>query len=209
MTSTATTSSTMYVTESIAVPGTKTVTHTTTTAAMKPLPIQARSWHKKVSFHLPWTNHPRVCADAEWEKRGKPDSEIRLQDVHLANDHECKEAQSLDLPDYVRDTETKTVVVVGTETLSGVTAMVTVTETHYTYATTVVVTQTGPFKPEVSDGTTYFPTVKTITELHPTVTTVSAFITNERTTTVWPGGRKDEHDGETVGDRDAPPHRDL
>jgi hypothetical protein len=204
-TTTQTSASTTYVTKSIALPGIKTITHTTTTAATTPLPIQARSWHQKVSFKLPW-NNVRACADAEWEKRGKPNSEIRLQDVHVADETDCLGVPSLDLPDPITQTTTATALIVGTETLAGVTALTTVTETHYTYETTVVVTQTGepvPTGQEDEPTTTFFPIVQTITELVPTTTKVTTMVPDEQTTTIWPLRAA------PMGDREAPPHRDL
>ena len=37
------------------------------------------SWHKYVSFTHPYRAGVRACADAEWEKRGQPKAEVRLQ----------------------------------------------------------------------------------------------------------------------------------
>ncbi|KAF1917213.1 hypothetical protein BDU57DRAFT_513344 [Ampelomyces quisqualis] len=208
---TQTTASTTYVTTSIALPGTKTITHTTTTAATTPLPIQARSWHRKVSFKLPW-NDVRACADAEWEKRGKPNTEIRLQDVHVANPGDCLGVPSLDLPDPIKHIDTATAIMIGTQTVGGHTAMTTITETHYTYETTLVLTFTDTGAPESEEPTTtFFPMVKTVTDLVPTVATVTTLVTDELTTTVWAqDGRTDgENERESVGDREVPPHRDL
>jgi hypothetical protein len=55
-----------------------------------------RSWHKSVHLRLPW-NNMRMCADAEWESRGKPDTEIRIQKVFVDSGDSCRGAQSIDL----------------------------------------------------------------------------------------------------------------
>jgi hypothetical protein len=55
-----------------------------------------RSWHKSVHFRLPW-NNMRMCADAEWESRGKPDTEIRIQKVFVDSGDSCRSAESIDL----------------------------------------------------------------------------------------------------------------
>jgi len=45
--------------------------------------IAKRSWHNRVKFEHPYKSGVQVCADAEWEKRGQPDAEIRLQEIGL------------------------------------------------------------------------------------------------------------------------------
>jgi hypothetical protein len=45
------------------------------------------SWHKPVYFISPFVPGLVVCADAEWEKRGQPESEIRLQKISPCGMH--------------------------------------------------------------------------------------------------------------------------
>ncbi|KAF1831449.1 hypothetical protein BDW02DRAFT_632796 [Decorospora gaudefroyi] len=53
---------------------------TTVTAGQQMVHLEKRkSWHRRVSFPHPWFLDRIVCADGEWEKRGKPKSEIRIQ----------------------------------------------------------------------------------------------------------------------------------
>lgn len=60
--------------------------------------LEARSWHKRVHFKHPFTNR-QVCADAEWEKRGKPKTQIRLQKIKFNKDgSDCQDGLGLDLP---------------------------------------------------------------------------------------------------------------
>jgi hypothetical protein len=69
--------------------------------------LEPRSWHKRVTFTLPW-NRARACADAEWEKRGRPNTEIRLQEVFLDSGNECGDAESIDLRPAIKETVTRT-----------------------------------------------------------------------------------------------------
>jgi hypothetical protein len=69
--------------------------------------LSPRSWHKRVTFTLPW-NRARACADAEWEKRGRPNTEIRLQEVFLDSGNECGDAESIDLRPAIKETVTRT-----------------------------------------------------------------------------------------------------
>jgi hypothetical protein len=69
--------------------------------------LEPRSWHKRVAFTLPW-NRARACADAEWEKRGRPNTEIRLQEVFLDSGNECEDAESIDLRPAIKQTVTRT-----------------------------------------------------------------------------------------------------
>lgn len=43
--------------------------------------IEKRSWHTRVKFNHPYKVGVKVCADAEWEKRGQSGAEIRLQKI--------------------------------------------------------------------------------------------------------------------------------
>jgi hypothetical protein len=75
-------------------------TSTLVTTALTTI-LQPRSWHKSVHFQHPWTGR-RVCADAEWEKRGRPNFEIRLQDVHIDREgKDCEDSESIDVPDAI------------------------------------------------------------------------------------------------------------
>ncbi|KAH7067830.1 hypothetical protein FB567DRAFT_585399, partial [Paraphoma chrysanthemicola] len=74
-----------------------TLVHTSTQTVTAPA-LERRSWHKSVFFQNPWVPGHYVCADAEWEKRGKAETEIRLQKIKYKNDKDCRDAQSIDLP---------------------------------------------------------------------------------------------------------------
>jgi hypothetical protein len=99
-----------------------TATYTTLTS----LPtLEARSWHKSVHFRHPWTGN-----------RGRPNFEIRLQDIHRDDGNDCNDAESLDVPG--RLVETVTVTSTSTQTITDVayTAFITVTETYRILAST-------------------------------------------------------------------------
>ncbi|KAH9866531.1 hypothetical protein J1614_008221 [Plenodomus biglobosus] len=73
--------------------------------------IEKRSWHRRVRFMHPYKAGVPVCADAEWEKRGKPENEIRLQKV-TTDMEKCEEGtgtQDLNVPDDVVITAVTTV----------------------------------------------------------------------------------------------------
>jgi hypothetical protein len=75
------------------------------------------------------------CADAEWEKRGRSNTEIRLQEVHEIDDkHRCNDAQIIDLPPPVVEINT-----VSTETLT-MPFETTVTEVAHIHSTATVYT---------------------------------------------------------------------
>jgi hypothetical protein len=205
-------SSTMTtVTESVVNPGTKMFTTTATLPAVNPLPsfpqpLQPRSWHKSVRFSLPWRGgFVQMCADAEWEKRGRPNTEIRLQEVHLADEkHRCDRDESLDLPPPDVETATSTAIMTETDTLTGYTASRTVTTTIYTavlvstYTMSTAVGEPGTPTP----STTMWPTVYTMTTLKPTKITITTMVPDEFHLTTF----KRDHDFE----RDSvPTHRDL
>ncbi|KAF1970834.1 hypothetical protein BU23DRAFT_203709 [Bimuria novae-zelandiae CBS 107.79] len=71
----------------------KTITLYTTSTVHLPMEphstaaLEKRSEHIPVTFQNPWLPGEDVCADAEWEKQGKPNSEIRLQ--HPKPSEEC------------------------------------------------------------------------------------------------------------------------
>jgi hypothetical protein len=183
-------------------PGTWTVTSTTTLPATVPLPIEPRSWHRKVSFKLPW-NDIRACADAEWEKRGTPNFEIRLQEVHMDDGNDCKDAPSLDLPEVI--VETDTVTNTQTKTISdfAMAFTATVTATVYTSVYSSVIVSTPPPPPLFS------PSIIVSSVLSPTVTTVSTDVMVATSSTTWissPGMVPDQ--GPSHRDP-APSHRDL
>lgn len=92
---------------------------------LAPVPLEKRkSWHRRVTFDHPFVPGKRVCADAEWEKRGKPNAEVRLQKTGDKIE-KCQKtaARPIDLPDPVHET------VLHTYTLPTSTA----TSTHTVY----------------------------------------------------------------------------
>jgi hypothetical protein len=97
--------------------------------------LAARSWHKSVHFRHPWTGQ-RVCADAEWEKRGRPNFEIRLQDVHIDDGNDCKDAESLDVPERLVETVTTTSTSTETISVASYTVTSTVTDAYREFAST-------------------------------------------------------------------------
>jgi hypothetical protein len=121
-------------------------------------PLVSRSWHKKVTFRLPW-NDARACADAEWEKRGKANTEIRLQEVHIDGGNDCAGAFDINLPSAVLETET----VVETDTTTYV-------EPDHTGVATVTTTRTIPKDPTSSPSISLITTIS----MAPVVTTVLA-----------------------------------
>ncbi|CAO2651557.1 Nn.00g041270.m01.CDS01 [Neocucurbitaria sp. VM-36] len=74
------------------------------TVSFQPLEMRS-SWHRRVTFDHPFLPGTKVCADAEWEKRGQPKAEVRLQKVG-ADLKKCNEAnaQSIDVPSPVLET---------------------------------------------------------------------------------------------------------
>jgi hypothetical protein len=174
-TTTSTTSTTTTTTAVTIFPETlSTSTFTLELPATAPLSSAAsslvpRSWHKKVNFQLPW-NKARACADAEWEKRGKANTEIRLQEVHVDGGDDCKDSESLDLPDTVVLTDTVTTTSTTTFLQPTFTAVATVTETIYTSASVVTITFSEPAE------TTPTPSVVTITTLTPTEITITTLV---------------------------------
>ncbi|KAF2027573.1 hypothetical protein EK21DRAFT_91366 [Setomelanomma holmii] len=93
-------------TTSVLTDGTWTFTQTTTNTPAA-AELEARvSWHKSVHFENPFAADHAVCADAEWEKRGKPNTEIRLQKVKYKTNGNCENAESIDLPDPIVKTAT-------------------------------------------------------------------------------------------------------
>jgi hypothetical protein len=97
-----TTTTTIYPTETVTAKGVPQLVH-----------LEKRSWHEDVSFTHPWFPDTRVCADAEWEKRGQRKSEVRLQKPKTGkscgNDIDSKQASPVTL---LGPTQTTTVVVV-------------------------------------------------------------------------------------------------
>lgn len=73
--------------------------------------IEKRSWHLRVRFMHPYLAGVPVCADAEWEKRGKPETEIRLQKI-TTDMKKCdgdSNTHDIDIPQDVVSIVTKTV----------------------------------------------------------------------------------------------------
>jgi hypothetical protein len=58
---------------------TTTVTVTYQADGQQMVHLEKRSWHNPVTFPHPFIPGNRVCADAEWEKRGQKKTEVRLQ----------------------------------------------------------------------------------------------------------------------------------
>ncbi|KAH3957081.1 hypothetical protein HBI23_132430 [Parastagonospora nodorum] len=204
-TTTATTSTTTTVTQSTLRPGTQIETTTVKAPGAQPS-LQARSWHKKVAFRSPWQKDQRYCADAEWEKRGKPNTEIRLQKVHLAKSKDdCASNESIDLPqapEPILETATGTDILTDTVTATGYTAKATVTKTIYTaiVVSTVTVSEAeGAAMP----STTYWPTQFTLTTLTSTSFTITTLVPQETVATKYMGAA-------LADDRaNVPVHRDL
>ncbi|KAH7379420.1 hypothetical protein DE146DRAFT_682525 [Phaeosphaeria sp. MPI-PUGE-AT-0046c] len=177
---------------------TTTISLPATTALSTPEAARiARSWHKEVFFKLPWADHRRMCADAEWEKRGKENWEVRLQDVHADDSNDCEGADNLDVADPIVETTTVTVGAMDTLTLSGWTAFSTSTVTVYTSDVTTIVASTH--------------TPVTTSELQPVVveittpitieTEVATVVTLTTSSTIFPEAAEAR--------AEAPPHRDF
>lgn len=83
-------------TESVFTTTTVITQNVTSTIAM---PLEARkNWRKRVTFTNPW-DRQRMCADAEWEKRGKVDAEVRIEKVRYESSGEgCSSELSIDAP---------------------------------------------------------------------------------------------------------------
>lgn len=193
-TATQTTSTTTSLTTNVVFPGTHTLTNTVALPASSALPIAPRSWHRKVHFQLPWTK-ARACADAEWEKRGKQNFEIRLQDVHVDAGNDCKDAFGLDLPNPIVETDTATTTIVDTLTNPSFPYTATTTLTLYTSEFTSVVTFTPTPAP-------VFSLIKTITTLVSSTVTLETVVPSETVTTVL-------STASAAARAEVPRHRDL
>jgi hypothetical protein len=77
---------------------------------------QRRSWHKPVKFSHPFLPDQYLCADAEWEKRGRPESYIKVQHCHICTDKDRKDSEWIGLPEIV--TSTKSEVTTTTNTIN-------------------------------------------------------------------------------------------
>jgi hypothetical protein len=164
---------------------TSTVTTTTHSTLASPLSasLAARSWHKDVHFRHPWTGQ-RVCADAEWEKRGRPNFEIRLQDVHIDDGNDCTGAESLDVPDRLIETVTTTSTSTQTISVASYTVWSTVTVTYRVHVSTTT------FPPDHSILNSHTPspglTLLQPGELSTTVLSTTVLSTTVLSTTVLP-----------------------
>ncbi|KZM22234.1 uncharacterized protein EKO05_0011342 [Ascochyta rabiei] len=69
---------------------------------------QKRSWHTPVKFGHPFVQGQHVCADAEWEKRGRPESYIKIQHCHICDHKDRGDSQWIGLPETAVDTVSKT-----------------------------------------------------------------------------------------------------
>jgi hypothetical protein len=195
-------SSTTTVIDSIVAPGTKYET-TTATVSGAQASLQPRSWHRKVSFKSPWQPDQRFCADAEWEKRGKPNTEIRLQKVHLiGGKHHCESNTDIDPPEPVVETASVTKVQTETTTETGYTALATVTKTIYTAIKVSTVTLSED-PAAATPTTTYWPSEVTLTSLAETSFVITTLMPQQSTTTKY-------YRADVADDRaDVPIHRDL
>lgn len=77
---------------------------------------QKKSWHRPVKFLHPWMiEEIEMCADAEWEKRGRPESYIKIQHSHKCNEHDRSDSKWLSVPrtrvqtEYSTSTTTSTI----------------------------------------------------------------------------------------------------
>lgn len=69
---------------------------------------QKRSWHMPVKFGHPFIAGQYLCADAEWEKRGRPESYIKIQHCHVCDHKDRADSQWIGLPELAVHTEAKT-----------------------------------------------------------------------------------------------------
>ncbi|KAF1357305.1 hypothetical protein EJ07DRAFT_181497 [Lizonia empirigonia] len=70
---------------------------------------QKKSWHRPVRFLHPWMiEEIEMCADAEWEKRGRPESYIKIQHSHKCNEHDRSDSKWLSVPTTRLQTELST-----------------------------------------------------------------------------------------------------
>jgi hypothetical protein len=134
-----------------------TLTHTSTSTTTQPVLEARKSWHKSVYFENPWAPGNQMCADAEWEKRGKPNTEIRLQKIKYRDGDDCEDAQPIDLPDPIIEstqtstTSTATTSSTSTTTVTGWTEHSTTTTTETTQSTTA--TTPSPSRVAIGDVT--------------------------------------------------------
>lgn len=74
--------------------------------------LSRKSWHTPVKFWHPWVNTSMWCADAEWEKRGRPESYIKIQHCHKCDDKDRSDSKFIGIPETEvvtsRETETST-----------------------------------------------------------------------------------------------------
>jgi hypothetical protein len=115
------------VTTVIEVTSVSTTTSTSSLTTTQNAPLEARkSWHRRVAFTNPWTDE-LLCADAEWEKRGKPNTEIRLQDVKLLTLKNCDDNRNIDTPRLVTESAHSTSTQLAFTNVDTITETVTVT----------------------------------------------------------------------------------
>jgi hypothetical protein len=69
---------------------------------------QRRSWHKPVKFNHPFIDGQYLCADAEWEKRGRPESYIKVQHCHICDHNDRKDSEWIGLPETVTSVVSRT-----------------------------------------------------------------------------------------------------
>lgn len=69
---------------------------------------QKKSWHTPVKFWHPFISGKEACADAEWEKRGRPENYVKIQHVHLCDKKDRLDSQWIGLPKDVVHTKSRT-----------------------------------------------------------------------------------------------------
>jgi hypothetical protein len=69
---------------------------------------QKKSWHTPVKFHHPFISDKEACADAEWEKRGRPESYVKIQHIHICDKKDRQDSQWIGLPQEVVHTKNHT-----------------------------------------------------------------------------------------------------
>jgi hypothetical protein len=148
--------------------------------------LEKRSWHRRVTFEHPWSPGTTVCADGEWEKRGKKKSQIRIQKPKT-NMKKClkdKQLQDIGLKSaahmVVGPTHTITVAAPRTVTVVPAPPVVVTTITLLPPPEPSIVTILPvPLPPVVFTTVTTLPTVagppisfSTVTAASPSVTTI-------------------------------------
>jgi hypothetical protein len=72
------------------------------------LQMKRGSWHIPVKFSHPFQVGKEACADAEWQKRGQPNTYIEIQHVHVCDHNDNPDSKWIGLPPAVVHTLTAT-----------------------------------------------------------------------------------------------------